>query len=175
MPSYATKEKLDHAAGVNISDLASKKILLLWKLKLTKFNDLDVAWLKNVPVHLKKLSDVVDNKVFKNAGFNTLKTKIDNLEKKIPDATTLTHINQYNTDKQNLEKEIENVDKKIPDVSGLVTTTVLDTKFSELENKIPDHANYITTQEFNKLTAEHFAVRLKRANLVSKTYFDNKL
>ena len=56
-----------------------------------------------------------------------------------------------------------------------MTTTVLDTKFSELENKIPDHANYITTQEFNKLTAEHFAVRLKRANLVSKTYFDNKL
>ena len=144
-------------------------------MKLAKFNDLDVGRLKNVPVDLKQLSDMVGNEVVKNRGLNTLKTKIDNLEKKIPDATTLTHINQYKTDKQNLEKEIENVDKKIPDVSGLVTTTVLDTKFSELENKIPDHANYITTQEFNKLTAEHFAVRLKRANLVSKTYFDNKL
>ena len=144
-------------------------------MKLRKFNDLDVAWLKNVPVDLKQLSDVVDNEVFKNAGFNTLKTKIDSLEKKIPDATTLTQINQYNTDKQNLEKKIGDFDKKIRDVSGLVTTTVLDTKFSELENKIPDHTNYITTQEFNKLTAEHFAVRLKRANLVSKTYFDNKL
>ena len=32
--------------------------------------------------------------------FNTLKTKVNNLEKKNP--TTLTHINQYNTDKQNL-------------------------------------------------------------------------
>ena len=111
-------------------------------MKLAKFNDLDVGRLKNVPVDLKQLSDTVGNEVVKNTGLNTLKTKIDNLEKKIPDATTLTHINQYKTDKQNLEKEIENVDKKIPDVSGLVTTTVLDTKFSELENKIPDHANY---------------------------------
>ena len=38
-----------------------------------------------------------------------------------------------------------------------MTTTVLNTKISEVENKIPDHAKYITTQEFNKLTAEHFA------------------
>ena len=33
----------------------------------------------------------------------------------------------------------------------------------------------ITTQEFNKLNAENFAARLKQANLVSKTDFDNKL
>ena len=36
---------------------------------------------------------------------------------------------------------------------------------------ISDH----TTQEFNKLTAENFAARLKQANIVSKTDFDNKL
>ena len=35
----------------------------------------------------------------------TLKTKGSNLEKKIPDANTLIHINQYNTDKTNLEKK----------------------------------------------------------------------
>ena len=34
---------------------------------------------------------------------STLKTNVNNLEKKIPDATTLIHINQYNADKQNLE------------------------------------------------------------------------
>ena len=28
----------------------------------------------------------------------TLKTKVNSLEKKSPDATTLIHINQYNTD-----------------------------------------------------------------------------
>ena len=42
----------------------------------------------------------------KNTKFNTLKTKKNNnLGNKIPDATTLIHINKYNTNKQNLEKK----------------------------------------------------------------------
>ena len=52
-----------------------------------------------------------------------------------------------------------------------MTTTVLNKKISEVENKIPDHAKYITTQEFNKLTAECFEARLKQANLVNKSDF----
>ena len=51
--------------------------------------------------------------------------------------------------------------------------------------KITDHGHdkYITTPEFNKLTAEHFAARLVQVNLASKTdiaalakktEFDNK-
>ena len=74
-------------------------------------------------------------------------------------------------------------------MSSLVNTTVLNTKISEVENKIPDasslvtitalkvpgHAKYIASQEFDKLTAENFAARLKQGNLVSKTNFDNKL
>ena len=67
-----------------------------------KVDDINVGKLKTVPVELKKLSDVVDNEVVKNTNFNTLKTKVNNLEKKITDATTLIHINQYNT---NLEKK----------------------------------------------------------------------
>ena len=51
------------------------------------------------------------NKIVKNTKFNTLTTKVNNLDKNIPDATTLIHINQYNTDKQNLEKNGD-VDKK---------------------------------------------------------------
>ena len=42
-------------------------------------------------------------------------------------------------------------------------------------NKIPDNSKYITTQEFHKLTAENFAERLKQAESVNKTDFDNKL
>ena len=53
----------------------------------------------------KKLNDVVDNKVVKNTIFNTLKTKVNNLGKKIPDATTFININQYNTDKQVVVKK----------------------------------------------------------------------
>ena len=64
------------------------------------------------------------------------------------------------------------VDNKIPDTSNLVTTTVLKTKISEVENKIPNHDKYITTP---KLTAELFAAKSNQANLVTKTDFDNKL
>ena len=44
--------------------------------------------------------------MWKNTKFNTLKTKVNNLEKKIPEATTLICINQYNTDKQNLKQKL---------------------------------------------------------------------
>ena len=70
--------------------------------------------------------------------------------------------------------KISAINNKIPDIITLVTTTVLNTKIGQLKN-IPDQVKYVTTQEFNKLTAENFAARLKQANLVSKTDFDNKL
>ena len=155
-----------------------------WGNLKTKVSDFDVGKLKTVPVDLNKFSDVVANEIVNNTKLNMLKTKVNSLDKKIPNAATLIHINQYNTDKQNSEKKIPSVDKKIPNTSGLVTTTilntkisevekkmpgtnilvattVLNTKISEVENKNPDHAKYITTQEFNKLTAENFAARLK--------------
>ena len=154
--------------------------------------------MKIAPVDLKYLSDVVDNEVVKNTEFSTLKTKINYSDKKILDATTLIHINQYNIDKQNLEKKKGDVGKEIPDTSGSVTTTILNTKTNEVEkkipntsssgitnvlnttisefkNKIPDNSKSITTQEVNKLTAESFVARLKQADLVSKTDFHNKL
>ena len=138
MSNYATKKELEHATGTDTSDLAAKKDFVALKAEVnklhinklvnvptglnnlktknnikTKINDLDVVKLKTVSVDLKKLSDAVDNKVVKNTKFNTLKTTVNNLEKKIPDASTLIHINQYNADKQNLEKTIGDVDKKI--------------------------------------------------------------
>ena len=50
-----------------------------------------------------------------------------------------------------LNTKISEVENKIPDTSSLKTTTALDTKISEVENKIPNHGKYITTPEFNKL------------------------
>ena len=73
----------------------------------------------------------------------------------LQDATTLIHINQYNSDKQNLEKKklemsiatvlnttINEAENKIPNASNLVRTTVLNTKINEVENKIPNTSNY---------------------------------
>ena len=52
-----------------------------------------------------------------------------------------------------------------------------DTKISEIKRILTDHNHdkYITTPEFNKLTAQNFAARLAQANLVTKTNFDSKL
>ena len=58
----------------------------------TKVDDLYVGKLKTVPIDLKKLS--VDNQVVKNTKFSTLKTKVNKLNKKVPDATTLILKNQ---------------------------------------------------------------------------------
>ena len=95
-------EKLDINTSVNVPTSLNN-------LK-TKVDDLDVGKLKTVPVNLKKLSDVVDYEDVKNTKFKTLKTKVNKIDKKIPETATLIHINQCNTDKQNLAKK--NADKK---------------------------------------------------------------
>ena len=48
----------------------------------------------------------------------------------------------------------------------------MNTKINETEKKIADHNidKNVTTQEFNKLTAESFTARLAQANLASKNY-----
>ena len=55
--------------------------------------------------------------------------------------------------------------------------TDYNTKIYEIEKETTDHNHdkYITTPEFNKLTAETFAARLAQVNLLTKTDFDNKL
>ena len=75
----------------------------------TTLNDLSVGKLKTVLV--PNLIDVVDNEVIKNIKLNILKTRVNNLENKISDASTSIYINECNTDKENLEKN-RDVDKK---------------------------------------------------------------
>ena len=116
MSNYATKKELDHATGVDTSDLAAKRDLAtlkakVEKLRINKLLMFRILWL-TPPVDLKKLSDVVDNEVVKNTKINTLKTKVNSLEKEVPDATALIHINYYNTDKQNVNEKIGDVHKK---------------------------------------------------------------
>ena len=59
----------------------------------------------------------------------------------------------------------------------LLKKTDYDTKVNEIEQKIIDHNHdkYITTPEFDRITAENSGARLAQANLVTKTDFDNKL
>ena len=57
-----------------------------------------------------------------------------------------------------MEKKVGDVENKIPDISGLVTTTVLNTKTGEVENKIPDTSGLVTT---NNLLQESERSRIK--------------
>ena len=45
------------------------------------------------------------------------------------------------------------------DTSDLIKKDDYNTEIDENEKKIPNHDLYITTQEFNKLTAENFTGR----------------
>ena len=69
------------------------------------------------------------------------------------------------------------VENKVPDVSNLIRKTDNDVKILDIEKKVTDHDHdkYITTSEFNKLTAENFATRLAQVNLIIKEDFDNRL
>ena len=69
------------------------------------------------------------------------------------------------------------VENEFPSVSNLVKKADYDTKINKIEKKITDHTHdkYVTTPEFNKLTAEDFAARLAQADTVTKTDFNNKL
>ena len=115
LSNYPTRKKLEQATGIDTSDLAAKKVLIALKAEVdkldinkltnvptslnnlkTKTDDLDVGKLKTIPLHLSVL---VDKEVVKSTKFDTLKTKVNNLDKRIPDATTLIHINQQSTDK----------------------------------------------------------------------------
>ena len=107
MSHYPTKKELEHATGIDSSDVAAKLKAEVYRLDInklttvptnlnnlkTKVDDLDVGKLKTAPIGFKKLSDVVNNEVVENTKLYTLKT-INSLEKKIPHVTTLIHINQ---------------------------------------------------------------------------------
>ena len=101
--------------------------------------------------------------LLKKANYNA---KISEVENKIPSISGLA-----------TNAALAAVENKIPDVSSLVKKTDYNTKVSEIEKKLTDqnHDKYITSPEFNKLTAKNFAARLKQANLVTKTGFDDKL
>ena len=81
MSNYATKNELEHATGVDISNIAAKSDFIVLKVEINKLDtnklinaltdlndlrakidDLDLGKLKMVPINLEKVSDLVDKK-----------------------------------------------------------------------------------------------------------------
>ena len=82
----------------------------------------------------------------------------------IPETSSLMTTTVFNKKFVKLRKKYQTL---------VVTKAVLNTKISQVENKIPDHAKDITIQEFNKLTTKNFAARLKQANTSSRQVISN--
>ena len=91
------------------------------------------------------------------------KTKLNELENKIPDISNLATKTWLNT-----------VENKILSISNLVKKkTDYNAKVAEIENKLNNHNydKYITTPEFNTLAADVFNVRIAQAQFDNKNRF----
>ena len=91
----------------------------------SKVDKLDVDKLIPDPVDLSKLSAVVKNYVVKK---DVYKSKMKNIEDKIPDAPNVT----TNT---TLNAKINKFKKEIPSITKLATTTAVNAKMNEVKNK----------------------------------------
>ena len=92
----------------------------------------------------------MDNEVVKNTKINISRTKKKKkIDKQTSDMTTLIYINQYNTDKQNLEHKIGDVNKKIPDIRRLLTATALNTKIIKVKNNIPAVSDLVKKTDYD--------------------------
>ena len=183
LSNYATKADIKNILHVDTSSFVLKTNLANLKIEVDK---LDVDKLAPVPADLSKLSNVVNNEVFKKTEDDA---KIKNIEDKIPDISTLAtkviliqKINEVKSEIPSITglattSALTTVENKIPSISNLVKKTDYDTKVTEIEKKLTghNHDKYITTTEFNKLATDTVNTRIVQANLVKKTDFGNKL
>ena len=154
LSNYATNDDVKNITHVDVSSYATKTNLAALKTEVDK---IDVDKLKTVPEDLAKLSNVVKNKVVKKTDFsadtyvtrtkfstdtNALDYKIDKVEKKIPDISSLETKRNVTTLVNNLNKRIDNL--KINDyakktsLTTYMLTSTFNTKSTELESKIKD-------------------------------------
>ena len=88
---------------------------------------------------MAKVSNVVKNDVIKKTEYNSLKTKVDNI-----DTTNFVLKAKYEKDGSDFEDKISKIDKKIPDVSGLVKKRDFNAKVTKIEGKIPSISGLAT-------------------------------
>ena len=117
LTNYTTKPDLKNNTHTDVSSFASKTNLGVLKTEVDK---IDVDKLKTVPDDLAKLSNV-KNEVVKKTDFSA-----DNYVKKT----------KFSDDINSLDDKIDKVEKKIPDVSSLETKRNVTTLIKNLDNRI---------------------------------------
>ena len=161
LSNYATKDDVKNITHVDVSSYASKTNLAALK---TEVNKIDVDKLKTVPDDLAKLSIVVKNEVAKKTDFSA-----DDYVKKT----------KFSGDINSLDDKIDKVEKKIPDVSSLETKRNVTTLIKNLGNridglKIKEYAkkiilsNYMLTSDFNTKSTE-LENKIKDADIIAKS------
>ena len=118
LSNYATKDDVKNITHVDVSSYATKTNLSALKTEVDK---IDLDKLKTVPDDLAKLSNVVKNEVVKKTDFSS-----DNY-------VTRT---KFSTDTNSLDDKIDKVEKKIPDISSLETKRNVTTLMNNLNNRI---------------------------------------
>ena len=143
LSNYATKTYLKNVSHVDVCSFALKSNLASLKTEVDK---IDADKLKSVPVDLAKLGNVVKNDVVKTNEYNKLVTKVDNI-----DTTNFVKKNKYEKDGSDFEDKINKIDKKIPDVTSLVKETDFNTKITEIEAKRPSITGLATNSELTAI------------------------
>ena len=118
LSNYATKDDVKNITHVDVSSYATKTNLAALKTEVDK---IDVDKLKTVPDDLAKLSNAVKNEVFKKPDFS---------------ADTYVTRTKFSTDTNALDDKIDKVEKKIPDISSLETKRNVTTLVNNLNNRI---------------------------------------
>ena len=211
LSNYATKDDVKNITHVDVSSYATKTNLAALKTEVDK---IDVDKLKTVPDDLTKLSDVVKNEVVKKTDFsvddyvkktkfigdiNSLDDKIDKVEKKIPDVSSLEPKRNVTTLIKNLDNRIDNLKiieyVKKTTLSNYMLTSDFNTKSTELENKIKvavtkantvksdlndyakktDVANNITTLKNDYVSNASLTSRLNDKNASDILGFESRL
>ena len=118
LSNYATKDDVKNITHVDVSSYATKTNLSALKTEVDK---IDLDKLKTVPDDLAKLSNVVKNEVVKKTDFSS------------NNYVTRT---KFSTDTNSLDDKIDKVEKKIPDISSLETKRNVTTLVNNLNNRI---------------------------------------
>ena len=159
--NYATKDDVKNITHVDVSSYATKTNLAALKTEVDK---IDVDKLKTVPDDLSNLSNVVKNEVVKKSDFS---------------ADTYVTRTKFSTDANALDDKIDKVEKKIPDISSLEIKRNVTTFVNNLNNKIDnlkinDYAkktsltNYMLTSTFN-IKSNELENKIKDADIIAKS------
>ena len=161
LSNYATKDDVKNITHVDVSSYATKANLATLKTEVDK---IDVDKLKTVPDDLAKLSDVVKNEVVKKTDFS---------------ADTYVTRTKFSTDTNALDDKIDKVEKKIPNISSLETKRNVTTLVNNLNNRIDNLkinyyakktslTNYMLTSTFNTNSTE-LESKIKDADIIAKS------